>query len=148
MASKNRFPPATSLATKKVMRANRGKDTQPELRVRRIVHASGLRYRVDYRPEESLNRRGDLVFIRSKVVVFIHGCFWHGCPKHYRKPTSNQDYWDQKIARNCQRDKAITTALRNNRWIVVRIWEHEVSNPKAIGRKMARIKKLIHNRKS
>ena len=124
MVSKNRFPPATTLTTKKVMRANKGKNTKPELRIRRIVHASGLRYRVDYRPEESLNRRGDLVFLRSKVVVFIHGCFWHGCPKHFSVPKSNKSFWKTKIDTNQKRDKETQWYLQKKGWKVVTIWEH------------------------
>lgn len=137
MVIKNRFPAATTLATKKVMRANRRKNTQPELRVRRIVHASGLRYRVDYRPEESLNRRGDLVFLGSKVVVFIHGCFWHGCPKHFSAPKSNRSFWKTKIDTNRKRDKETQRYLQKKGWKVVTIWEH--SSPEKAAAKIIEI---------
>ncbi len=62
-----------------------------------------------------------------KVVVFIDGCFWHGCPKCYREPQSNRDYWLPKITRNRQRDLEVTERLKNDGWTVIRIWEHDLA---------------------
>ncbi len=80
------------------MRANRRRDTTPEMAIRRLAHAQGLRYRVDAKPLPELNRRADLVFTRVKVAVFIDGCYWHGCPAHGTSPKSHADYWSAKIA--------------------------------------------------
>ena len=66
----------------------------------------------------------DFVFPKERVVIFVDGCFWHGCPKHYRRPKSRQKYWDAKIQRNQQRDRKVTQTLRTKGWKVVRIWEH------------------------
>lgn len=107
------------------MQSNRGRDTKPELAVRRALYAGGLRYRVNYRPEPSLRSTADIVFTRARVAVFIDGCFWHGCPEHYQRPGSNRDYWDPKIARNRERDAETVERLRESGWTVLRYWEHE-----------------------
>ena len=106
------------------MQSNRGRDTSPELAVRRILHSRGLRYRVNYRPESELRRTGDIVFTKRKIAVFIDGCFWHGCPEHYQRPASNQEYWDAKVAANRERDASTTELLANRGWTVLRCWEH------------------------
>lgn len=72
----------------------------------------------------------DLVFPHSKIVIFLDGCFWHGCPHHCRIPTANQEYWISKISRNRKRDKRIVTSLRKKGWLVIRIWEHEIKEKK------------------
>jgi len=107
------------------MQANRSTDTGPELAVRRLVHAMGLRYRVNTRPVATLRRTADLVFSRQRVAVFIDGCYWHGCPEHHRQPRANTDYWSSKVARNRARDAATDEALRAAGWTVLRFWEHE-----------------------
>jgi DNA mismatch endonuclease, patch repair protein len=66
-----------------------------------------------------------LVFTRAKVAVFVDGCFWHGCPTHYRQPGSNVEYWIAKVDRNVRRDQEVDAALRELGWTVLRIWEHE-----------------------
>ncbi len=117
---------ASSEAARKVMSANRRRDTRPELAVRRLVHAAGLRYRVDSRPIPSLNRRADLVFSRARVAVFIDGCYWHGCPAHGTRAKVNGDYWLAKIQRNRDRDAETNRLLRAAGWVVLRAWEHEL----------------------
>jgi DNA mismatch endonuclease (patch repair protein) len=107
------------------MLGNRSRDTAPELKVRRAVHAMGLRYRVAFRPVPALRRTADLVFTRARVAVFIDGCYWHGCPEHYIEPASNVDYWRPKIARNRERDAETTAALSAAGWQVLRFWSHE-----------------------
>lgn len=106
------------------MKANKGRDTKPELAVRRAAHRAGLRYRVDYRPLSELNRRADLVFTRAKVAVFVDGCFWHGCPSHHTVAKANATYWAEKVRRNRERDRETDTALAAAGWTVVRAWEH------------------------
>lgn len=108
----------------KVMRGNRSRDTNPELSVRRILHAQGLRYRVDTRPLPTLRRTADIVFRSKRVAVFIDGCFWHGCPEHYVASKSNRDYWDVKIAGNKARDAETTAILVSEGWTVLRYWSH------------------------
>jgi len=108
------------------MRANRRRDTKPELTVRRLVHAAGLRYRVDYAPLPDRRRhRADVVFTRSKVAVFIDGCFWHGCPDQHGQATANADYGLAKVQRNRDRDAQVTALLIKAGWTVLRFWEHE-----------------------
>ncbi len=108
------------------MRANRGRDTGPELQVRRLVHAAGLRYRVNARPESDLRRTVDMLFRGSRVTVLIDGCFWHGCPEHHQSPKSNATFWSDKIAANRARDAETNDALTKRGWLVLRFWEHEI----------------------
>lgn len=107
------------------MQGNRRRDTSPELAIRRLVHAAGFRYRVDFRLAPELRTRADLVFTRSRIAVFIDGCFWHSCPAHGTRPKSNAEYWSPKLARNVQRDRETDAALEALGWQVLRFWEHE-----------------------
>lgn len=108
------------------MQANRSRDTQPELAVRRLLHRAGLRYRVAVAPEVSVRRKADVVFTRRRIAVFIDGCFWHGCPEHGRREfRSNVEYWPSKIASNVARDTDTNSRLEALGWIVLRYWEHE-----------------------
>ncbi|WP_268239627.1 very short patch repair endonuclease [Micromonospora yangpuensis] len=118
-------PAASSDAITRVMRGNRGRDTQPEMRVRRAVWSIGLRYRVGIRPLPSMRRTADLVFTRAKVAVFVDGCYWHGCPAHYRPARLNAEFWASKIEGNRRRDVETDLRLRQAGWTVLRIWEHE-----------------------
>ncbi|WP_295572343.1 very short patch repair endonuclease [uncultured Microbacterium sp.] len=116
---------ASSEAARRTMVANRRRDTQPELRVRRLLHAAGLRYTVDARPVPTLRGRADMVFSRRRVAIFIDGCFWHGCPLHGVQPKTNAPYWGPKLARNRERDVQVTAELTALGWTVLRFWEHE-----------------------
>lgn len=107
------------------MLANRRRDTKPELALRALLHARGLRYRVDYRPEPTLRSKADIVFTRHKIAVFVDGCYWHGCPQHYWASKTNTDYWLPKIEENRARDMRFSAALVDAGWQVIRIWEHE-----------------------
>lgn len=106
------------------MLANRARDTSPELAVRRLLHAAGLRYRVDYAPLGG-RRRADIVFTRQRIAVFIDGCFWHGCPRHATFPKTNTEYWLPKLQQNIKRDRETDGLLREAGWTVLRFWEHE-----------------------
>lgn len=121
------YPVPSSSAVSSVMRRNRKHDTRPELAVRRLLYARGRRYRVApyLRLAAGISVRPDVVFLRQRVVVFIDGCFWHGCPEHGTTPRVNADYWGPKIARNRFRDERNTAALEAEGWFVVRAWEHE-----------------------
>lgn len=110
------------------MQAQRTRDTAPEMAVRRLLHAAGLRYRVDAPvPLPGLSRRrADLVFGPARVAVFIDGCFWHGCPEHgSRASGANAGYWRDKVAGNRERDADTDSRLAAGGWIAVRAWEHE-----------------------
>lgn len=125
---------ATSPATRRSMQANRRRDTGPELAIRRLVHARGLRYRVDARPLPSGRHTANMVFTRARVAVFIDGCWWHGCPEHYRPPASNARYWAAKVSRNRERDRLANEVLTAAGWAVIRAWEHEA--PEALARRI------------
>jgi len=107
------------------MLGNKARDTKPELAVRRLLHAHGFRYRVNFRLDPSLRRTADIVFTRCRVAVFIDGCFWHGCPLHGTSPKANAEYWGPKLARNVERDLETTAFLTASGWTVLRFWEHE-----------------------
>jgi DNA mismatch endonuclease, patch repair protein len=107
------------------MQGNRAEDTRPEVAVRSAVHALGLRFRKHLSPLAGLRCRADLVFTRQRVVVFVDGCFWHGCPEHGVSPTTNSAYWSAKLGGNIDRDLRNEAALAAAGWTVVRIWEHE-----------------------
>jgi DNA mismatch endonuclease (patch repair protein) len=117
---------ASSPATRASMQSNRGRDTGPEMVVRRRLHAIGLRYRVSARPIRNIRRTADIVFLRRKVAVFVDGCFWHGCPDHYQSPTRNASYWADKRARNRARDVETDAMLLAHGWTPLRFWEHDV----------------------
>ena|ERR1035437_5571763 len=110
----------------RIMSRIRGKDTEPELRVRRFLHAAGLRYRLHV---GSLPGKPDIVFPSRGVCVFVHGCFWHGCRKcedGRRRPKSNQAYWGPKIRRNRERDRKNSRALVGQGWQVYEVWACEI----------------------
>lgn len=121
---------ASSAAARNTMRANPGRDTGPELLVRRILHAHGLRYRVNVAPVPGLRRTADVVFPRQRIAVFIDGCFWHGCPTHYIAPKANSEFWSDKVSGNRRRDLETTERFRAAGWSVMRFWEHE--SPEAV----------------
>lgn len=109
------------------MAAIRRRDTRVEKRLRSMLHAIGLRFRVDYPVQLEHGRpvRPDIVFTRARLAVFVDGCYWHGCPEHGRREGGlNQEYWGPKIARNVERDRLHDAALQAAGWRVVRIWEH------------------------
>jgi DNA mismatch endonuclease (patch repair protein) len=112
---------------RRIMASNRRRDTTPEKRLRSILHHRGFRFRVDHpiRVPDRRPIRPDILFTRTRVAVFIDGCFWHGCPQHWKVPKSNSAYWSAKIEQNRQRDVATNRALAKAGWKVIRIWEHE-----------------------
>ncbi|MDH6289179.1 very short patch repair endonuclease [Rhodococcus opacus] len=117
--------PATDPATSARMRAQRRRDTAPELALRRELHRRGVRYYVDRAPMKGVRRRADLVFPRRKVAVYVDGCFWHSCPQHATFPKNNAQWWAEKLAGNVTRDRDTDTRLTDAGWTVVRVWEHE-----------------------
>jgi DNA mismatch endonuclease, patch repair protein len=112
---------------RRIMQANRRRDTALEKTVRSALFAAGLRYRVDYPIRVGGRRpiRPDIVFTRQRVAIFVDGCFWHGCPQHATQSATNTAYWQQKIAENRVRDARNTADLQAEGWTVIRVWEHE-----------------------
>lgn len=110
---------------RRTMQAVKSKDTEPEMFVRRMVHARGYRYRLHRR---DLPGCPDLVFAGKHKVIFVHGCFWHGhdCARGARTPKANAEYWIPKINRNRARDARATERLQTEGWDVLVIWECEI----------------------
>ena len=109
------------------MAAIKGKDTKPEMIVRKYLFSRGLRFRVQVK---KLQGTPDIVLPKYKIVVFVNGCFWHGhegC-KYFRLPKSNVEFWREKIERNIERDKESMKALFDLGWKVIRVWECELRN--------------------
>lgn len=109
------------------MAAVKGKDTKPEMIVRKYLFSRGMRFRVQVR---KLPGTPDIVLPKYKTVIFVNGCFWHGhedC-KYFRLPKSNVEFWKEKIERNIERDKESMQALFDLGWKVVRVWECELRN--------------------
>jgi DNA mismatch endonuclease, patch repair protein len=127
---------------RKVMQANTAKETGPERVVRRFLHRCGLRFRKDQRPIPGLRCAADLVFPRARLCIFIDGCFWHGCPTHFRVPASNSAWWAEKIEANRARDRRNDAILRRDRWYVIRVWEHQV-NPGYLAELESRIRRRM-----
>lgn len=111
-----------------VMRRVRGRDTAPELAVRRVLRAAGVGYRLG---GCGLPGRPDVVMKGRRTVIFVHGCFWHGhdCARGARQPKSNAGYWIAKINRNRARDAAAQTALEAGGWRVLTVWECRMKTP-------------------
>jgi DNA mismatch endonuclease (patch repair protein) len=109
-----------------------------ELMLVESLRSAGIR---GWRRHAAIFGRPDFIFPAQRVALFVDGCFWHGCKKHCRMPSSNQEYWNAKIARNVVRDRTTTRRLRALGWRVVRIWEHELKSNG--GRAIARIQKAL-----
>jgi len=109
------------------MRAVKAKDTAPEMIFRRMLHRLGYRYHLH---RKDLPGNPDIVFPRSKAVIFVHGCFWHGhdCKRGARTPKTNTKYWTEKIARNIARDAKSIKELEANGWRVQIVWECELKD--------------------
>lgn len=131
----------TSASASKTGRGNRGRDTQPEMLLRRALWRQGARYRVH---DERLIGRPDIVFVRPKIAIFCDGDFWHGRSWEERRARlsngSNPDYWIAKIERNMYRDQQVDEALRAQGWTVIRVWESEIRrSPDAIARQILEV---------
>lgn len=113
------------------MSGQRSRDTGIERELRATLHRRGLRYRVHVRLLPGLRREADIVFPRSRVAVFVDGCFWHGCGLHGTWPRSNAQWWREKIESNQQRDRDTDARLRDAGWLPLRVWEHELTQEAA-----------------
>lgn len=111
------------------MAAIRSRDTRPELALRHALRRQGL---LGYRCHpKGLPGKPDIAFTRWRLAIFVDGCFWHGHPDHFQ-PGTLGDYWDQKIHRTQERDRAQEAALREAGWEVLRFWDFEVSESPGI----------------
>lgn len=122
------------------MAAVKGKDTKPEMHVRRYIHAAGYRYGLH---NKNLPGTPDIVLRRLKTVIFIHGCFWHGhenC-RYFRLPKTDVDFWETKINRNRERDKHVIEKLNSLGWRVIVIWECELKTKE---KREETLKNLVH----
>ena len=118
-----------------VMRRVKGKDTAPELTVRRLLTRMGLRYRLH---RADLPGKPDIVMPGRKLAIFVHGCFWHGhdCARGARVPKANRPYWEAKIGRNRARDIEHRAALEAKGWRVLTLWECELKDKFTVERRM------------
>jgi len=113
------------------MRRVKGRDTTPELKVRRLIWSLGGRYRLN---RADLPGKPDIVLAGRRLAIFVHGCFWHGhdCARGARVPKANRDYWTAKIGRNRVRDLAARAALEAAGWRVETVWECELKDATAL----------------
>ena len=119
-----------------VMRRIKGRDTGPEMKVRRALRSLGVGYRLG---GGGLPGRPDVVMKGRRAAIFVHGCFWHGhdCPRGARKPKANAQYWRDKIARNRARDEAAQQALTDAGWRVLILWECQMKDQAALIARLA-----------
>ncbi len=121
----------------------RGKDTTPEMRVRRAAHALGLRFRLH---RKDLPGRPDLVFPKFRVAMFVHGCFWHrhqGCAKA-STPKTRVNFWQAKFDANVMRDARVSADLKGLGWQVLTIWECESKDPKKLATILETVQQIRH----
>lgn len=116
----DRFDAATR---SRIMSRVRGKHTSPEIALRASLRAQGIRYRIH---PPTIPGRPDVAHGPSKVAVFVDGCFWHGCPRHYRQPTSRVDFWSRKLAYVTDLRKRTLSKLEAMGWQAVEIWECDI----------------------
>jgi DNA mismatch endonuclease (patch repair protein) len=128
----DKFAPEVRSRMMASIRSKGNKET--ELRLRMILVRAGIKgWRVQ---AEDLPGRPDFAFDAERVAVFVDGCFWHGCPRCYRRPQSAQEYWDEKIAGNRRRDQRHRRKLNRMGWSVVRIWACSLANGTVVGRRV------------
>ena len=104
-----------------IMSTIRGRNTKAELAM--LGTLKNLHF--TYQPR-GIYGNPDFANRKEKVAIFIDGCFWHGCRKHFKPPTSNEEFWRKKIERNIRRDREVTRSLRRDGWRVIRVWEHDL----------------------
>ena len=116
----------TDVLTKKQRSYNmsmiKSSKTKPELKIKKLLKILGFSY------QPKIYGRPDFANRKEKIAVFIDGCFWHKCPKHFVKPKSNIKFWEEKIRKNIERDREVNRKLRKRGWKVIRIWEHKIKS--------------------
>ena len=136
-------PPPTSPATARSMKSNRGRDTGPELRLRKALRDAGLRtFKTNFTGAPG---RPDIAFPSARVAVMLYGDFWHRCPRHRLPlPKAHRDFWRRKFALNKSRDSRKRAALRTEGWEVVELWECEVRD--ALPSSVAKVAAAVRER--
>jgi len=109
----------------KVMASIGGKNTRPEITIRKMLWQKGIRYRIH---NNTVFGTPDISIKKKKIAVFIDGCFWHGCSRCYREPTTNVEFWRNKVENNKKRRNKVRTQLRKDGWNVQEFWEHQVNS--------------------
>ena len=122
---------ATELALAKLFRRNKITGWRRQAEVR-ILKSGGRIFRV----------RPDFIFLKLKLAVFVDGCFWHGCPRHATQPKNNRAFWKKKLSRNKARDRMVNRTLRQRGWIILRVWEHELTRKNEV-RLLRRIHRVL-----
>jgi DNA mismatch endonuclease (patch repair protein) len=115
-----------------------GKETKPEILVRKFLFSKGFRYRKN---QKSLPGSPDIVLKKYNTIIFIQGCFWHG-HKNCKKasmPSTNKEFWEVKIHKNIERDKRVNEELRKSKWKVITVWECKINNKKSFEKTMNKI---------
>jgi len=131
----------TSKKRSAVMARIRGQGNKTtELALAAILRAEGVS---GWRRHLPLPGRPDFAFPRVKIAIFVDGCFWHGCPKCYRRPASNRRFWDGKLLRNQARDRLVSRQLRIRGWTVFRIWEHDLKRPRLLMAQLRLWKRMV-----
>jgi DNA mismatch endonuclease (patch repair protein) len=111
------------------MRSNYARGTKPELAMSRLLHKRLA--------SSSLPGTPDFVYPEEKLTIFVHGCWWHGCPEHYRAPKTHAAFWRRKLERNRERDRLNRRELESMGWRVLEVWEHEIKkDPEAIANRI------------
>jgi DNA mismatch endonuclease (patch repair protein) len=125
-----------------IMAQVKGQNTKPEKKVRSLLHLMGYRFRLH---RKDLPGKPDIVLLKYKKVIFVHGCFWHGHPDCRRsaRPTSNRDFWDKKIDGNIKRDMRTSESLAERGWCVLTVWECETRD---LAKLQDRLKELLGNK--
>ena len=117
-----------------VMSRIRSTNTKPEIALRRHLRSLGV---TNYRLHSKVPGTPDVVIPSAKIALFVDGCFWHGCRRCYKAPTSNKRFWSNKLERNINRDKKVTRLLRASGWTVARFWEHQMDGDlRSVDRKL------------
>jgi DNA mismatch endonuclease (patch repair protein) len=127
-----------------VMSRIRGRgNKETELALAKIFRQRGI---TGWRRHQSLFGKPDFTFRRQRIVVFVDGCFWHGCPKHSNTPVNNREFWEKKLSANKIRDRLVTRTLRRQGWLVIRLWEHDVAAKGASASKLERFIETLRAR--
>jgi DNA mismatch endonuclease, patch repair protein len=125
----------TEEAMRRALRDARITGWRRHVELRPLQHPAG---RLKANSRRRIKVRPDFLFREARLAVFVDGCFWHQCPLHSNKPTSNSEYWTTKLQRNVARDRRATRALKAAGWAVLRVWEHELIDEARVTRKVLR----------
>jgi DNA mismatch endonuclease (patch repair protein) len=134
----------------KAMRSNRGR-TKPERALAALLWWRGLRYLTSegykHRHGTAIPGHPDLIFHKERTILFMDGCFWHGCPSCQRAPANTGAFWLEKIRRNVERDGKVTRRLRRSGWMVIRVWEHDLKTKQSLAAHADALARRITGRK-